>query len=108
MAFSLELVLLSLGALWLYMTTLFVVALLRKNNGVADIGYGIAFLVIAYTTAYQIGFSSPMLLVLLPVTLWAVRLALRIGRKNYGKPEDFRYKAWRDAWGSTFLWRSYL
>ena len=28
--------------------------------------------------------------------------------KNKNKPEDFRYKAWRDAWGSSFVVRSFF
>jgi steroid 5-alpha reductase family enzyme len=40
--------------------------------------------------------------------LWGVRLSVRIYRKNKGKPEDFRYRAWRDAWGRWFYLRSYL
>jgi steroid 5-alpha reductase family enzyme len=90
------------------MTFLFVVALILKNNGVADVGYGIGFVVFTYTAAYVSGLSLVSLFLLVPVTLWALRLALRILRKNYGKPEDFRYKAWRDAWGSSFVVRSYF
>ena len=41
-------------------------------------------------------------------TVWALRLSVRIFLRNHGKPEDFRYRAWREAWGKTFLWRSYL
>jgi len=25
-----------------------------------------------------------------------------------GKPEDFRYRQWREEWGKTVIWRSYL
>lgn len=103
-----EIIVVSLLSLWAYMTFLFFLALILKNNGVADIGYGIGFLVFIYVTAYQSGVTSVMLFLLVLVTLWAGRLALRIGRKNYGKPEDFRYKTWRDAWGSSFVVRSYL
>jgi steroid 5-alpha reductase family enzyme len=99
----------SLFVLSLYMTVLYILALLLKNNGVADIGYGVAFLVFIFATVFQTGLSSPLLtIVLCAVTIWAVRLSFRIFLKNKNKPEDFRYKAWRDAWGSTFLVRSFL
>jgi steroid 5-alpha reductase family enzyme len=39
---------------------------------------------------------------------WALRLSVRIYFRGRGKPEDFRYKAWRDAWGKTFVLRSFL
>jgi steroid 5-alpha reductase family enzyme len=90
------------------MTLLFVVALVRKNNGFADVGYGLAFLVVTYATVLQVGFKNVHLVLLLPVTLWALRLSSRIYLKNKNKPEDFRYKTWRENWGSTFVWRSYL
>lgn len=100
----------ALGILLGYMTCLFVVALILKNNGVADVGYGVAFIVVILAT-YLVSeppFSIGTALVLALPIVWGLRLALRIGRKNSGKPEDFRYKAWRDAWGSTFVWRSFL
>jgi steroid 5-alpha reductase family enzyme len=90
------------------MSFLFFLALLLKNNGVADVGYGIAFLVVVYATVVQVGFEVLQLTLLLPVTVWALRLASRIYLKNKNKPEDFRYKAWRDAWGKWFAVRSYL
>ncbi len=99
----------ALGVLALYMSSLFVVALVRKNNGIADVGYGIAFLVVSAAAVYfSPAVSVSSLLLCVPLFVWAFRLAFRIYRKNRGKPEDFRYKAWRDAWGTTFVWRSFL
>jgi steroid 5-alpha reductase family enzyme len=103
-----EIVLCSLFALWCFMTLLFFLSTALKNNGVADVGYGLAFLVVVYATVVQVGFGLWQLPLLIPVTLWALRLASRIYLKNKNKPEDFRYKAWRDSWEKTFLPRSYL
>lgn len=96
-------------ALLVFMTLLYGASLFLKNNGVADVGYGIAFMVVI---AAAVSYTGPVsgwyaLLVALPY-VWGARLAVRIGKKNFKKPEDFRYKAWRDQWGSTFWWRSYL
>ena len=99
----------SLAVLLVYMTLLFVIGTVTKNNGVADVGYGIAFIVLICaalmlspaTSVYAIALS------ILPF-IWGLRLASRIYHKNLGKPEDFRYKAWRDEWGSTFFIRSFL
>ncbi len=103
-----ELILIPLLTVWCFMSLIFVVSLLRKNNGVADIAYGIAFLVVSYATVLEVGFKTWHTLLLVPLTLWALRLASRIYLKNKNKPEDFRYKTWRENWGSTFVWRSYL
>lgn len=103
---SLTIVLAVLGC---FMALLFVVALIRRNNGIADIGYGIAFMVVTGTAlllSSNIVVGASVLALL--VFVWGIRLATRIYRKNRGKPEDFRYKAWRDAWGTTFYVRSFF
>lgn len=97
-----------LAALFAYMCALFVVSLWRQDNGTADIGYGGGFMVaIASMLATTVPGSASMVLAALPF-FWGVRLAYRIYRKNHGKPEDFRYKAWRETWGSTFVLRSFV
>ena len=96
-------------ALVIFMSLLYGASLLLKNNGVADVGYGIAFMVVVGTVLSLSPGQTGLIftLVTLPF-IWGTRLAVRIGKKNFGKPEDFRYKTWRDQWGNTFWWRSYL
>jgi steroid 5-alpha reductase family enzyme len=90
-----------------YMSALYLIALLTKDNGIADIGYGGGFIVFSgavwnYGTP---GFVGTFLFVL--VVLWGVRLIARISRKNFGKPEDFRYAKWRAEW-KWFRLRSFF
>jgi steroid 5-alpha reductase family enzyme len=96
-------------ALWAFMTLLYLIATVARNNGIADVGYGVAFMVVIGTVLWFAPGTSVWLTIIgtLPF-IWGARLAARIAKKNFGRPEDFRYKAWRDAWGSTFWWRSYL
>ena len=97
------------GALFAYMSFLFCIALWRKNNGIADIGYGGGFIVVtavAVIMTAQISLGQAFFVVL--PFIWGVRLVSRIYLKNKNKPEDFRYKAWRDAWGSSFVVRSFF
>jgi steroid 5-alpha reductase family enzyme len=97
------------AALLFFMSALFVVSLIRRDNGTADIGYGIAYIVLVATVALTAHSVSGYALLLCGLAaVWALRLAVRIGRKNIGKPEDFRYKQWRDSWGETFVVRSFL
>ena len=104
-----EILFFSLITLLIYMSGLFVVSLITKNNGVADIGYGVAFMIVIAATFLQAPTSNDYLLILIALPfIWALRLASRIYQKNKGKPEDFRYKAWREEWGNSFVWRSYL
>ncbi len=91
-----------------YMTAAFVISLLVKDNGVADIAYGLGFVVLAWKS-YALGLGGTAgLIASVLVTVWGVRLARRIHRRNHGRPEDFRYRAWREAWGSWFVARSYV
>jgi steroid 5-alpha reductase family enzyme len=94
---------------WLYVTIVFFISLIRKRNDVADIAWGLGFLlatVYAYTQR-PFDFDRGLLVVVL-VGVWALRLALHIYVRNRGKVEDRRYRAWREQWGRWFYLRSYL
>ncbi len=95
-------------ALWLYMSLLFVISIVRRDNGTADIGYGLGFLVVIAAAISENSFTPITLTLCALPFIWGIRLAVRIFRKNYGKAEDFRYKAWREAWGKWFVVRSYF
>lgn len=91
-----------------YMTLGFIVSLVRKDNGIADIAYGGGFMLLALTT-YALGPASiPGLILSILVFIWGLRLSLRILKRNWNRPEDFRYAAWRKEWGHTFVVRSFL
>lgn len=97
-----------------YMTFMFVLSVIKKDNSIADIAYGLGFmLVVVYLYSHQS--VTPSLrsgIVTLCISLWALRLSYRIGRKNWGKSEDFRYAAWRLEWAKKgqvyLLLRSFL
>lgn len=94
--------------LGVYMVGAFIVSLIRRDNGTADIAYGWGFALVAWVT-FMAGVPGHAALVAsILATIWAARLSIRIYLRSRGKPEDFRYKAWRDAWGKTFVIRSFL
>lgn len=89
----------------LYMSVLFILSLIKKDNSIVDIAYGIGFiLIVASISSFG---TLPQVIVGLCITVWGFRLALRIFKRNYGKPEDFRYKKWRDTW-KWFKLRSFF
>ncbi len=94
---------------WVYMTGWFVWSILRKRNDVADVAWGVGFLVVSFISAY---ISADIFLrnyiIMFLVSLWAIRLSLHIYVRNKNKPEDYRYQAWRLSWGKWFYVRSYL
>ncbi len=92
-----------------YMTLWFVVALIKRDNSVADIAWGLGFVVVvAYVFFYRrTSLFLPVLTGSL-VAVWGLRLSFHIFRRNWKNGEDARYAAWRAKWGRSFVWRSYL
>ena len=80
-----------------------------KRNDLMDIFWGIGFLLTSFILLLLTDYK-PMYkwLLFILITAWALRLSLHILVKNWGKPEDFRYRNWREEWGKTEWWRSYL
>ena len=95
--------------LFFYMTALFLVALKRKDNSIADVVWGTGFILVAWLTLIVYGSFTPrQWIVNLLVLIWGLRLAIRIHLRDKGKGEDVRYKKWRQEWGKYFVIRSYL
>jgi steroid 5-alpha reductase family enzyme len=96
-------------AIYVYMTGAFVLAMVRKDNSLADIVYGVGFILVAVLTlALRSDFAARQILATVLVTLWGLRLAIHITIRNRGRGEDPRYKKWRDEWGRYFAVRSFL
>ena len=94
---------------FLYMTLLFVLALVRKRNDIADVGWGLGFILVALCSLILSGTATARkLLILALVVLWGVRLAIHVWMRNRGKQEDYRYKQWREDWGDRWIIHSYL
>jgi steroid 5-alpha reductase family enzyme len=93
-----------------YMTLLFLLALWLRDNSIVDVAYGLAFVLIGWSAYLGYGSGQPRQQLLLAlVTIWGLRLAGHIYLRKRGEQgEDFRYRQWREEWGKTFVWRSYL
>jgi steroid 5-alpha reductase family enzyme len=92
------------------MAILWLVSLQLNNAGIVDIFWGVGFIAVAwlvFSIAPQ-GYLPRKTLTCSMTTLWGLRLALHIGRRNWGKPEDFRYAAWRTTHGSRWWWLSFF
>ncbi len=92
-----------------YMTGWFVVSLVKKRNDVADVAWGIGFVLLTWFAVGQTGhfFLLPMLVGVM-VGIWGTRLAWHIAGRHKGKPEDHRYATWREQWGKWFVVRSFF
>lgn len=92
------------------MTVLWLVSLALKNSSIVDIFWGFGFVIFAWAAFLLTpdGFLTRKLLLSLLVTVWGLRLMLHILTRNWGKPEDFRYQAWRKEAGPSWWWRSFF
>lgn len=95
--------------LFIYVTLVALVAIILKRNDIADVAWGLGFIVASVAgLVFNHNTSLPALLAVTLVTVWGLRLALHIGSRLVKKSEDFRYKAKRDTWGSSAWIHSYL
>jgi steroid 5-alpha reductase family enzyme len=92
-----------------YMTGWFIAAQIRGRNDIADVAWGLGFILAAAVSLIAANvYSSRGLLISALVLTWGVRLALHIHSRNRGKGEDSRYRTWREEWGKWFVLRSFL
>ena len=83
---------------------LFVIAQVVKDNSIVDMFWGMGFVV--GSIASLLTTKAPTLLSYIItgfIVLWGLRLSVRLTRRNFGKPEDFRYKNWREEWGKNVV-----
>lgn len=89
--------------IFFYMSAWFVVSLIKQRNDVADIAWGLGFIMLSWTSFYMSGYSFKSVLVNMLVTIWGSRLAWHIYARNKNKPEDSRYLEWRNTWKYFYL-----
>ncbi len=93
----------AMGALWL-------LSLALRDSSIVDIFWGIGYIVLAgfYFLSTPDGAFARKLLITGLVGVWGLRLSIHILLRNWGKGEDFRYRAWREAAGESWWWESYF
>jgi steroid 5-alpha reductase family enzyme len=105
----LTLILVQIAVVALYASLWFLIALKLRRNDVADVAWGIGFIVLAVAAQFAAtSVSIRGIIVTALVTIWGARLSLHIGLRNRGKAEDPRYRKWREEWGSNAAVRAYF
>lgn len=94
--------------IFVYMSFWFIVSLIKKRNDVADIGWGIGFVIISLISLFLSNFYFINIVVFILVLIWAFRLSLYIYIRNRNKKEDYRYKEMSKSWGKYFYIISFL
>ena len=92
-----------------YFTVIFALALLKKDNSIVDIAWGVGFVLVAFLSFFLGGrYFMRQILITTLVFVWGMRLAIHIALRNRGRGEDFRYAQWRKDWGKWFVLRSFF
>jgi len=95
--------------IFIYMTSWYLLSVILKRNDIADIAWGLGFIVVATSLLFKYGINTiNFVMVFLLTSIWGIRLSTHIFLRNKNKKEDKRYLAWRESWGKWFYIRSYL
>ncbi len=92
----------------LFVHIFFLIALVRKNFSVIDIGWGLGVALATLVAYVHYPLSLRNAIVLLAVTCWGLRLALYIFARGKGKGEDPRYTKFRQLWAPRANSQAYL
>ncbi len=102
-------ILISITTVYIFMAAWFLYALRIKNNSVADIAWGLGFILVALETLILTNLYLPQQLFSTTlVIIWGLRLSWHIYIRNHNKPEDERYAMWRKQWGNYVALRSFF
>lgn len=82
------------GAVLLLVAAVFwLISLWRNDVSIVDSLWSLMFMLAAFVYSSMSGFTGPReVLILVLVTLWALRLSGYITWRNHGQPEDYRYQ----------------
>lgn len=91
--------------IFVYFCVFFLIGQKIKNNSIVDTAWGLGFVLTAWLNAIVFGLNTlDKVVILILVSIWGLRLSYYIFKRNYKKPEDFRYQAMRNKWkGSKAL-----
>jgi len=89
--------------LLIYMSIWFLISLIIKRNDIADVAWGLGFILIAWLGGFIHGLNLKSTIVNLLITIWGLRLSFHILLRNCKNGEDYRYKKWREEWKNFYL-----
>jgi len=89
------------------LTVLWAISVAVRDTSIVDIAWGLAFVLIAWVTRFTAdGWAPRQNLLVALTTIWGLRLALHLARRNLGHGEDPRYASMRRRNGDAWRWRS--
>ncbi len=92
--------LLSSEVILMFMLVMYIIAQVKKDNSIVDIGWGIGFIALVIALLLQLSPVTVIQKILAVMILaWGLRLSVHIFLRARGRGEDFRYAKWRKDWG---------
>ncbi|MFV8835380.1 DUF1295 domain-containing protein [Aquisalimonas sp.] len=88
------------------MLAVWLASLRLRDASLVDRFWGAGFVLLAWVYWFTAGLPPVGLIMVLPVTLWGLRLSAYLSWRNWGHGEDYRYREMRDKHGSRFAWVS--
>ena len=88
------------------MAIVWVASVFLRNASIVDPFWGLAFVISAWFYFAQTpdGFAARRILVVTLVSIWGLRLCFFLLWRNWGKGEDYRYRAFRSRYGPERYW----
>lgn len=89
------------------LTALWGVSVAVRDASIIDIAWGASFVLIAWVTRFTAdGYEPRQNLLVALTTVWGLRLAIYLAKRNLGHGEDPRYVSMRRRGGDTWWWQS--
>ena len=85
------------------MIAVWAISLVMRDASIVDIAWGSGFVLVAWVSYWlSDGNSTRSLLLTVLTTIWGLRLAFYLAKRNLGHCEDFRYQSMRRKHGDRF------
>lgn len=85
------------------MISIWAISLVMRDASIVDIAWGSGFVVVAWVSYWlSDGNSTRSFVLTILTTIWGLRLAIYLAKRNLGHGEDFRYRAMRKHHGDKF------
>ena len=95
--------------LMVFFTIFFIIAQVKKNNGLADMAWGLGFVVVALSSlVFSQNCNLLSVTISILVLAWGFRLFFYISLRNWNKPEDYRYVQMKEKWQTNIALKSYF
>ncbi|GGI66127.1 MULTISPECIES: DUF1295 domain-containing protein [Enterococcus] len=90
--------------LFVYFVVWSMISKMKNNYSLVDIAWGLGFVVVAWGSFFIAShWRTQSLIILLLVSIWGLRLFWHLFKRNWNRPEDYRYVNMRKRWGTSFV-----